>query len=173
MGPAPLARGPGGAERPTLVTPIEGPLGPPMYPMDAGVELPVSAAVLTGIVGPPSRLPDPVSGCLAPLRRSRTKEWPRLDAKNVSIGVNIVSIGTLTLSLVHPREVFKPAILLNAWAIIAVHNHPSGDSSPSPENRTLTTRLREAGDLLGIRLLDHLILGDDRHYSFADQGWPL
>ena len=96
-----------------------------------------------------------------------------LDAKNASIGVNVVSIGTLTLSLVHPREVFKPAILLNACAIIAVHNHPSGDPTPSPEDRTLTTRLREAGDLLGIRLLDHLILGDDRLYSFADQGWPL
>ena len=96
-----------------------------------------------------------------------------LDAKNVSIGVNIVSIGTLTLSLVHPREVFKPAILLNACAIIAVHTHPFGDPAPSPEDRTLTKRLREAGDLLGIKLLDHLILGDDRLYSFADQGWPL
>ena len=74
MGPAPLAAGPGGAARPTLVTPIEGPLGPPMYPIDAGVELPVSAAVLTGIAGPPNMLPDPASGCLAPLRSSRTKE---------------------------------------------------------------------------------------------------
>ena len=74
MGPAPLAAGPGGAARPTLVTPIEGPLGPLMYPIDVGVEPPVSAAVLTGIAGPPSRLPDPVSGCLALLRSSRTKE---------------------------------------------------------------------------------------------------
>jgi DNA repair protein RadC len=96
-----------------------------------------------------------------------------LDAKNVSIGVNIVSIGSLTLSIVHVREVFKPAILLNAAAIIAVHNHPSGDPTPSAEDRTLTTRLREAGDLLGIRLLDHLILGESSLYSFADQGWPL
>ena len=96
-----------------------------------------------------------------------------LDAKNAGIGVNIVSIGSLNFSIVHPREVFKPAILLNACAIIAVHNHPSGDPTPSPEDRMLTTRLREAGDLLGIRLLDHLILGDDRLYSFADQGWPL
>jgi DNA repair protein RadC len=86
--------------------------------------------------------------------------------------VNIVSIGSLTLSVVHPREVFKPAILLNACAIIAVHNHPSGDPTPSAEDRTLTTRLRDAGDLLGIRLLDHLILGDDYNYSFADQIWP-
>ncbi|HWF58732.1 MAG TPA: JAB domain-containing protein [Nitrospira sp.] len=61
----------------------------------------------------------------------------------------------------------------DACAIIAVHNHPSGDPTPSAEDRTLTTRLREAGDLLGIRLLDHLILGDDRLYSFADEGWPL
>ncbi len=96
-----------------------------------------------------------------------------LDAKNASIGVNIVSIGSLTLSIVHVREVFKSAILLNAAAIIAAHNHPSGDPTPSTEDRTLTTRLREAGELLGIRLLDHLILGDDRLYSFADQGWPL
>ena len=73
MGPAPLAGGPGGAARPTLVTPIEGPLGPPMYPIEDGAELPVSA-VLTGIAGPPSRLPDPWSGCLAPLSSSRTKE---------------------------------------------------------------------------------------------------
>ena len=73
MGPAPLAGGPGGAASPTLVTPIDGPLGPPMYPIDAGAELPVSAA-LTGIAGPPSRFPDPMSGCLALLRSSRTKE---------------------------------------------------------------------------------------------------
>jgi len=93
-----------------------------------------------------------------------------LDAKNSSIGMNIVSIGSLTLSIVHPREVFKLAILLNACAIIAVHNHPSGDPMPSPEDRTPTTRLREAGDVLGIRLLDHLILGDDRLYSFCRSG---
>ena len=74
MGPAPLAGGPGGAASPTLVTPIEGPLGPPMYPTDDGIEVPVSA-MLTGIAGPPIRLPDPIeSGCLAPLRSSRTKE---------------------------------------------------------------------------------------------------
>ena len=63
--------------------------------------------------------------------------------------------------------------LFDTCAIIALDNHPSGDPTPSVEDRTLTTRLREAGDLLGIRLLDHLILGDDCLYSFADQGWPL
>ena len=95
-----------------------------------------------------------------------------LDAKHAIIGVNVVSIGSLTLSIVHPREVFKPAILLNSAAIIRAHNHPSGHPESSSENRMLTARIRQAGDLIGITILDHLILGDERTYSFADQGWP-
>ena len=95
-----------------------------------------------------------------------------LDAKHAIIGVNVVSIGSLSFSIVHPREVFKPAILLNSAAIICSHNHPSGDPAPSAEDRVLTARLRQAGDLIGITILDHIILGDDRTYSFADQGWP-
>ena len=95
-----------------------------------------------------------------------------LDAKHCVIGVNIVSIGSLTLAIVHPREVFKPLILMNAGAWICAHNHPSGDPLPSPEDRVLTSRLRQGADLLGITLLDHLILTDEGCYSFADQGWP-
>jgi DNA repair protein RadC len=95
-----------------------------------------------------------------------------LDAKHAIIGVNVVSIGSLTLSIVHPREVFKPLILMNAAAWICAHNHPSGDPTPSQEDRVLTSRLRQGADLLGIGLLDHLILTDARYYSFADQGWP-
>ena len=76
-----------------------------------------------------------------------------LDAKHGIIGVNIVSIGSLTMSLVHPREVFKPLILMNACACLCAHNHPSGDITPSPEDRALTSRLRSAGELLGITLL--------------------
>lgn len=94
-----------------------------------------------------------------------------LDAKNVVIGINVVSIGSLSLSIVHPREVFKALILMNAAAVICAHNHPSGDTTPSLEDLALTKRLRQAGELLGITLLDHLILGNN-HYSFADQGWP-
>jgi len=95
-----------------------------------------------------------------------------LDAKHRVIGVGIVSIGSLTASIVHPREVFKPLILMNAAAWICAHNHPSGDPTPSQEDRVLTSRLRQGADLLGISLLDHLILTDARYYSFADQGWP-
>jgi DNA repair protein RadC len=95
-----------------------------------------------------------------------------LDAKHALIGINVVSTGSLTLAIVHPREVFKPLILMNAGAWICAHNHPSGDLTPSPEDHVLTKRLREAANLLGIPLLDHLILAEDRYYSFADQGWP-
>jgi DNA repair protein RadC len=96
-----------------------------------------------------------------------------LDAKHGIIGVNVVSIGSLTLAIVHPREVFKPLILMNAAAWICAHNHPSGgDPTPSQEDRVLTSRLRQGAELLGISLLDHLILTDAHCYSFADQGWP-
>jgi len=95
-----------------------------------------------------------------------------LDRKNAPIGLHTVSIGSLTASVVHPREVFKVAILANAAAFLCGHNHPSGDPAPSQEDRTLTRRLVDAGKLLGIALLDHLILGDGTtaYFSFADQG---
>ena len=95
-----------------------------------------------------------------------------LDAKHRIIGINIVSVGSLTLAIVHPREVFKPLILMHAAAFICAHNHPSSDPTPSPEDRVLTQRLRHGAELLGITLLDHIVLGENRHFSFADQGWP-
>src|SRR5262244_3646933 len=94
-----------------------------------------------------------------------------LNQKNHVIGINTVSVGSLTASIVHPRECFKPAILSNAAAIICGHNHPSGDCQPSREDRALTTRLVEAGKLLGISVLDHVIIGGEgRYFSFADEG---
>ena len=94
-----------------------------------------------------------------------------LDQKNRLTGINTVSMGSLTASVVHPREVYKAAILAQAAAIICGHNHPSGDVQPSREDRALTTRLFQAGKLLGIQLLDHIIVGEDGHYfSFADEG---
>jgi DNA repair protein RadC len=94
-----------------------------------------------------------------------------LDAKNTVVKEATVSEGSLTLSIVHPREVFAFAVRESAAAVIFLHNHPSGDPAPSLEDRQLTDRLAAAGQLLGIRVLDHLIIGDGRYVSFADQGW--
>jgi DNA repair protein RadC len=94
-----------------------------------------------------------------------------LDAKNTVLKELTVSEGSLTLSIVHPREVFAPAVRESAAAVIFLHNHPSGDPTPSLEDRQLTDRLVEAGRLLGIRVLDHVILGERGYVSFADEGW--
>jgi len=91
-----------------------------------------------------------------------------LDGKNHLLGFNVVSIGTLNSSTVHPRELFKPAILANAASLIMVHNHPSGDPEPSSEDHEITRRIKDAGELLGIKMIDHVIIGDDRYLSFAD-----
>lgn len=92
-----------------------------------------------------------------------------LSTRNTFIGWNEVSRGTLNGSLVHPREVFKPAIIGNGAAVILFHNHPSGDPSPSQEDRELTERLKAAGKVLGIEVLDHIILGDPpKYYSFKE-----
>jgi len=77
----------------------------------------------------------------------------------------------LTLSIVHPREVFALAVRESAAGVIFLHNHPSGDPTPSAEDRRLTDRLVTAGEVLGIRVLDHMIIGDGRYVSFADEGW--
>jgi len=94
-----------------------------------------------------------------------------LDAKNTVIRESTVSEGSLTLSIVHPREVFAMAIRESAAGVIFLHNHPSGDPTPSAEDRRLTERLVAAGEVLGIRVLDHMIMGDGRYISFADEGW--
>jgi DNA repair protein RadC len=94
-----------------------------------------------------------------------------LDAKHAIIRDVTVSEGSLTLSIVHPREVFTMAVKESAAAVIFLHNHPSGDPSPSQEDHVLTARLVSAGELLGIAVLDHIVVGDGRYVSFADQGW--
>ena len=94
-----------------------------------------------------------------------------LDAKHMVIRDLTISKGSLTVSIVHPREVFNHAVRESAAAIIFVHNHPSGDPQPSQEDHTLTQRLLEAGDILGIRVLDHVVIGDGKYMSFADEGY--
>lgn len=91
-----------------------------------------------------------------------------LNTKNQIISSEVVSEGTLNGSVVHPREVFCPAILQHAAAIVVAHNHPSGDPSPSREDREVTFMLKGAGKTLGIPLLDHLIIGDGTYYSFQE-----
>jgi DNA repair protein RadC len=93
-----------------------------------------------------------------------------LDGKNKIVCIDIVSTGSLNASIVHPREVFKSCLLSSAAAVVLLHNHPSGDPNPSREDLELTGRLKEAGELLGIRTLDHIIIGDECYVSFADRG---
>jgi DNA repair protein RadC len=93
-----------------------------------------------------------------------------LDSKNRTIGYHTISIGSLSTSVVHPRECLKAALLDSAAAVIFIHNHPSGDPAPSREDRECTNRLVEASKILGIRVLDHIIIGETDYFSFADAG---
>jgi len=93
-----------------------------------------------------------------------------LNNKNRKICDVKVSEGTLTASLVHPREVYNPVIRESAAGVIFVHNHPSGDPAPSPEDIDITKRLKEVGDVMGVRVLDHVVIGHDRYFSFNDRG---
>jgi len=93
-----------------------------------------------------------------------------LDSKNRVLREVQVSEGSLTASIVHPREVFAPVVRESAAAVLFIHNHPSGDPTPSREDLEITTRLREAGELMGVRVLDHIIIGSGDYVSFVDRG---
>jgi DNA repair protein RadC len=94
-----------------------------------------------------------------------------LDTQNQIIGIHTVTVGTLDASLVHPREIFKPAILANAASVLLAHNHPSGDPTPSAEDRSVTRQMVAAGGVIGIEVLDHVIVGDTSRYtSFRETG---
>jgi len=95
-----------------------------------------------------------------------------LDSKNRLVAKRRISEGSLGASLVHPREAFRPAVREAAASVLFLHNHPSGDPTPSDEDRRITARLRQAGELLGIPVLDHIVIGRHDYYSFADDGWP-
>ena len=94
-----------------------------------------------------------------------------LSTKHRVLAYHEVSRGCLDSTLVHPREVFKAALLANAAAIVLAHNHPSGDPTPSPDDMTLTRRLVDAGRLIGVDVLDHIVIGDGRYASFRERGW--
>lgn len=91
--------------------------------------------------------------------------YKRINTKNKPTAIHTVSIGTLNSTVVHPREIFKAAILSNAASIILAHNHPSGDPTPSKEDIGITKRLVDAGELLGITVMDHIIIGENNYVS--------
>lgn len=119
------------------------------------------------------RSPRDVYNLLGPNLRDEKREHfvaLLLDTKNGVMRSKTVSVGDLSSSIVHPREVFVEAIRHGSASIIVSHNHPSGDPAPSPEDIAVTRRLAEAGELLGIELLDHIVLGDDRWVSLKERG---
>lgn len=93
-----------------------------------------------------------------------------LNAKNRVISIDKISVGTINSTLVHPREVFKVALMKNAARIVAFHNHPSGDPTPSDDDLNITSRLMKAGEIIGIELLDHIIIGDGEFVSLKNIG---
>jgi DNA repair protein RadC len=93
-----------------------------------------------------------------------------LNIKNGVLKQEVISIGSLNANIVHPREIFKTACMISASSIIVAHNHPSGDPTPSREDIEITKKLFEAGKMMGIELLDHVIIGHDRNYGFKESG---
>jgi len=139
----------------------------------AAVELGKRLAALNQEERPVITSPQDVANLLmSELRDVKQEHFKTLlmDTKNRVMRVVTVTIGTLDGSLVHPREVFKEAIVASAASIIVAHNHPSGDPTPSREDKAVTLRLVECGKLLGIDLLDHIIIGDNRFVSLKERG---
>jgi len=128
-----------------------------------------------GRARPLVRGPADVADLLAAELRGRDREHflgLYLDARHRVAAVRTISVGTLDASLVHPREVFLPAVGMQAAAVIVAHNHPSGCARPSGDDLELTRRLARCGGLLGIELLDHLVVGDTEIVSIREYGWP-
>jgi DNA repair protein RadC len=94
-----------------------------------------------------------------------------LDRRNRVLSLQLIGTGSVDAVPVHPREVFSPAIRDGAAALVAAHNHPSGDPTPSAEDRLVTARLQQVGELVGISLLDHVVVGGERYYSFASEAF--
>lgn len=121
----------------------------------------------------PVRGPDDVVALVGRKLRVQSREHfvvLLLNARHECLAVETVSIGSLNASIVHPREVFRPAVIASAASIIVAHNHPSGDPEPSEEDLAITRRLAQAGELLGIGLLDHVVIADRGAVSLRERG---
>ena len=117
--------------------------------------------------------PEDAAGLVMEEMRYHNKEYFKvllLNTKNQVITLENISIGSLNASIVHPREIFNAALRKSAASIILLHNHPSGDPTPNREDKQVTERLVEAGKLLGINVLDHIVIGDGRFFSFKQEG---
>jgi DNA repair protein RadC len=115
--------------------------------------------------------PQDVAEFLMPRLRYAVKEQfivILLNGKNKVVGTEVISEGSLSSSVVHPREVYASALLHHAAAIMVAHNHPSGDPKPSDEDREITSLLAQSGKVLGIPLVDHIVIGDGTYYSFLE-----
>lgn len=125
-----------------------------------------------GTAGPPVTTPEEAYVQLQDLSRSRKETFKALylDGRRRLLRAEVVSVGTLTATLVHPREVFGPALECGAASLVVAHNHPSGDPTPSHEDRLLTERLSQAGRLLGLNLDDHLVIGKGCFVSLRQLG---
>jgi len=122
---------------------------------------------------PPVKTPDDVVNLVWGRLKGKKKEYflaLLLDTRNRLIRVAEISVGSLDASIVHPREVFKEAVSASAASVIFVHNHPSGDPEASEDDTALTKRLAEAGEIMGIDVLDHIIIGGSKHLSLKREG---
>ncbi len=168
-----VAGGPSGLARMGLdeLTGVEGVGGSRAARLLAAVELGRRAMARPGRDRPRLGTPAEVAGHLVPLYGGHRVErfgLVLLDAKHRLIRTTILSVGSIDTSIAHPREVFREAALASASAIVLFHNHPSGDPQPSAEDVLLTRRLVRAGEVMGIDVVDHIILGDGRWFSFKD-----
>ncbi|MBV9850109.1 MAG: DNA repair protein RadC [Armatimonadetes bacterium] len=139
----------------------------------AAIEFGNRVALFTADARPAIGGPRDVANLLMPDLRYVKKETLKsllLDTKNKVIAIKTVSVGDLSSSIVHPREVYKDAVIASAASLIVAHNHPSGDPAPSAEDVSVTQRLMEAGEILGIELLDHIIIGDGTFVSLKERG---
>lgn len=139
----------------------------------AAIELGRRVAFLANGEKPVIRSPEDVAALLLPRFRYETREHflaVLLSTKNHVMKTAVISVGSLNASIVHPRELFREAINAHCASVILAHNHPSGDPTPSPEDISLSRKMREAGQLLDIPVLDHVILGDGNFVSLKEKG---
>ena len=144
-------------------------MGQSLAAFELGRRLQVSEVLQQGRVSSPGKVAELVMPRLRFLKQEHFLVI-HLNTKNRVLAIETISVGTLDSSLVHPREVFRTAIKNSSASLILVHNHPSGEPYPSNEDLNITRRLKESGELLGIPILDHIIIGGNKYISLREEG---